>query len=90
MLILQLSLTIELSSMKNQYANFPAHGRDLKENMTVFFDELSFLIELSFIFELPFIIELPLIVQLSFTIELSSAKNQHCLLYTSPSPRDRG
>ena len=57
--------------MKNQYANFPAFGRDLKKNITAFFDELSFTIEL------PFIIDLHLIVQLSFTIELSSMKNQY-------------
>ena len=50
--------------MKNEYANFPAFGRDFKKNITVFFDELFFIIEL------PFIIELLFIIQLSFTIEL--------------------
>ena len=80
--ITQLSFTIELSPMKNEYANFPAFGRDFKKKHC-FSDDLSFAIELPFIVELPFIIELsfiielPFIIQLSCAIELSPMKNEY-------------
>ena len=57
--------------MQNEYANFPAFGRDFKKNINAFLDKLSFIIQL------PFIIELPLVAQLSFTIELSPMKNEY-------------
>ena len=35
-LVVQLSFTTELSSMKNQYANFPAFGRNFKKTSLLF------------------------------------------------------